>query len=49
MMDDKMAWDEIWRPPSAPMDYALKNNIKLAQKKGQRGPAYEKADVLDST
>ena len=49
MMDDKMAWDEIWRPPSAPMDYALKNNIELAQRKGLRGPAYEKANVPDST
>lgn len=48
MMDDKMAWDEIWRPQSTALNYALKNNIELAQREGLRGPAYEKADVPDS-
>ena len=44
------SWDELWKPSPtlAPGDYLLPENVALANREGQRGPTYEKADVQDS-
>lgn len=45
--DDKAAWDDIWHPGFENRGYVLPENIKYNQK-GDNGPAYEMADVLDT-
>ncbi|WP_373519352.1 sulfatase-like hydrolase/transferase [Pricia sp.] len=46
--DDKMAWDEIWRPRGNIRDYLLEENVQLNARKGKRGAAYEAANVNDT-
>ncbi|MDC1402587.1 sulfatase [Flavobacteriaceae bacterium] len=45
--DDKMAWNEIWRPDTKGNYYALKANSDSRTENG-RGPAFELAEVSDS-
>ena len=48
--DSEDSWDEIWRPSGLGSwrDYLLAENLALDTEEGQRGPAYEKAEVADS-
>ena len=48
--DSEDSWNEIWRPSGLGSwrDYLLAENLALDTEEGQRGPAYEKAEVADS-
>ncbi len=42
------AWDEEWRPEGPGRNYLIPENATMDAVEGQRGPAWENADVLDS-
>ncbi|WP_026210485.1 sulfatase [Flexithrix dorotheae] len=48
--DDKMAWNEVWKPAGAlsPRDFASDKNVEIDNTEGKRGYPYENANVPDS-
>ncbi len=42
------AWDEEWRPKGPGRNFLIPENAAMDAVEGQRGPAWEKADVPDS-
>lgn len=46
--DNAESWDRIWRPEGNIRDYQTKENIKLNEREGKRGAAFERANVGDT-